>query len=144
MKKIAIGGDHAGFEYKSKLVEILKQKGYEVKDFGPFTADSCDYPDYVHPLAKSVEDKAFDFGIIICGSANGVNMVANKYQGVRSALCWLPEIAQLSRSHNDANIVAIPARFVSFETAEETIFTFLNTDFEGGRHQNRVNKIAIS
>jgi ribose 5-phosphate isomerase B len=142
-RKIAIGGDHAGFEYKTKLVEILKAKGFDVKDFGPFTADSCDYPDYVHPLAKAVENQEFEKGIIICGSANGVNMVANKYQGVRSALCWLPEIAELARSHNDANIVAIPARFVSFDTAQEIANTFLSTDFEGGRHQNRVDKIRI-
>jgi ribose 5-phosphate isomerase B len=141
--KIAIGGDHAGFEYKSKLIEILTDSGYEVKDFGPFTAESCDYPDYVHPLAKAVEAKEFRFGIIICGSANGVNMVANKYQGIRSAIAWLEEIAVLARTHNDANIVAIPARFVDFEAAQNIAISFLSTDFEGGRHQNRVDKIAI-
>ena len=141
--KVAIGGDHAGFEYKSKLIEILKGKGYDVKDFGPFTANSCDYPDYVHPLATAVEAKEFQFGIIICGSANGVNMVANKYQGIRSAISWLEEIAVLARTHNDANIVAIPARFVDFESAQNIVLSFLSTDFEGGRHQTRVDKIAI-
>ena len=141
--KVAIGGDHAGFEYKTKLIEILNGKGYEVKDFGPFTADSCDYPDYVHPLAKAVETKEFQFGIIICGSANGVNMVANKYQGIRSAMAWLEEIAVLARTHNDANIVAIPARFVDFELAQNIVLSFLTTEFEGGRHQIRVDKIAI-
>ena len=141
--KVAIGGDHAGFEYKTKLIEILNGKGYEVRDFGPFTADSCDYPDYVHPLAKAVETKEFQFGIIICGSANGVNMVANKYQGIRSAMAWLEEIAVLARTHNDANIVAIPARFVDFELAQNIVLSFLTTEFEGGRHQIRVDKIAI-
>ncbi len=141
--KIAIGGDHAGFEYKSKLIDVLTEKGYEVVDFGPKTADSCDYPDHVHPLAKAVDAKEFTFGILICGSANGVNMVANKYQGVRSALAWLEEIAVLARTHNDANIVALPARFLDFETAKNIVLSFLNTDFEGGRHQNRVDKIAI-
>jgi ribose 5-phosphate isomerase B len=141
--KVAIGGDHAGFEYKSKLIEILISKGYEVKDFGPFTADSCDYPDYVHPLAKAVETKEFQFGIIICGSANGVNMVANKYQGIRSAMAWLEEVAVLARTHNDANIVAIPARFIDFEAAKNIALSFLTTEFEGGRHQTRVDKIAI-
>ena len=141
--KIAIGGDHAGFEYKTKLVKELTEKGFEIKDFGPFSADSCDYPDYVHPLAKAVEAGEFEKGIIICGSANGVNMVANKYQGIRSAIAWLTEIAELARSHNDANIVAIPARFVTFETAQEIANTFLVTPFEGGRHQKRVDKIAV-
>ena len=140
--KIAFGGDHAGFEYKSKLVEILESKGIEVKDFGPFSDASCDYPDFVHPLAQAVEKKEFDLGIIICGSANGVNMVANKYQGIRSGIAWEPELAELTRSHNDANVVAIPARFVNFETAEKIVNTFINTPFEGGRHQRRVDKIA--
>ena len=142
MKKIAIGGDHAGFEYKSKLIDLLTQKGYEVKDFGPYTDASCDYPDFVHPLAQAVESQEYLFGVIICGSANGVNMVANKYQGIRSAISWEVEIAELARSHNDANIVAIPARFIDFAKAEQIVDTFLTTEFEGGRHQRRVDKIA--
>ncbi len=140
--KIAIGGDHAGFEYKKVVMEMLKIQGVETKDFGPFSLESCDYPDYVHPLAQAVEKGHFDFGVIICGSANGVNMVANKYQGIRSAITWEPEIAMLARTHNDANIVAIPARFVSLDIAKECVNTFLSTDFEGGRHQKRVDKIA--
>lgn len=142
--KIAIGGDHAGFEYKAEVIEMLTAKGIEVKDFGPFSTESCDYPDYVHPLAQAVEKKDFDLGIIICGSANGVNMVANKYQGIRSAISWEPEIAELARTHNDANVVAIPARFISLDSAKEIVNTFVKTDFEGGRHQRRVDKIACS
>lgn len=142
-KKIAIGGDHAGFEYKLEVIKKLEAEGNEVKDFGPYTADSCDYPDYVHPLAKAVEAGEFEQGIIICGSANGVNMVANKYQGIRSAISWEPELAELARTHNDANIVAIPARFVTLEVAQNIVSTFTSTAFEGGRHQRRVDKIAI-
>ena len=142
MKKIAIGGDHAGFEYKGEIIKELTSKGYEVKDFGPFSDASCDYPDFVHPLAKEVEVGSFDLGIIICGSANGVNMVANKYQGIRSAMAWEEEIASLARTHNDANIVALPARFISLEKAKKISEVFLTTDFEGGRHQRRVDKIA--
>ncbi len=142
--KIAIGGDHAGFEYKAEMIEMLSAQGIEVKDFGPFSTESCDYPDYVHPLAQAVEKKEFDLGIIICGSANGVNMVANKYQGIRSAISWVPEIAELARTHNDANVVAIPARFITLEVAKEIVNTFVKTDFEGGRHQRRVDKIACS
>jgi len=143
MKKVAIGGDHAGFEYKGEIIKELESKGYEVKDFGPFSDASCDYPDFVHPLAKDLEAGKFDLGIIICGSANGVNMVANKYQGVRSAIAWEEEIANLARTHNDANIVAVPARFVSLDKAKAIAETFLTTEFEGGRHQRRVDKIAI-
>lgn len=139
--KIAIGGDHAGFEYKKEIISTLEADGYEVKDFGPFSADSCDYPDYVHPLAKAVEKKEYDFGVIVCGSANGVNMVANKYENIRSAIVWETELAELARSHNDANIIAIPARFVTFEAAKSFVKIFLSTEFEGGRHERRVNKI---
>ena len=141
--KIAIGGDHAGFEYKAKLIDILTKAGHEVKDFGPFSDASCDYPDFVHPLAKSVVAKENEFGIIICGSANGVNMVANKYQEIRSAIAWEPELAELTRQHNNANVIAIPARFLTFDKAESIVNAFLSTEFEGGRHQNRVDKIAI-
>ena len=141
-KKIAIGGDHAGFEYKGKLAIRLLELGYEVKDFGPYVADSVDYPDFVHPLASALELGAFDFGIVICGSGNGVAITANKHQGIRAALCWNEELAALSRQHNNANVLAIPARFITYELAENMIEIFLSTQFEGGRHQNRINKIA--
>ncbi|MBK0403672.1 ribose 5-phosphate isomerase B [Adhaeribacter sp. BT258] len=140
--KIAIGGDHAGFEYKKLLTSQLEEKGHEVKDFGPFSDASVDYPDHVHPLAKAINEKEYDFGILICGSGNGVAMTANKYPQVRAALCWLPELSKLSREHNNANILCIPARFVSENLAAEMTRLFLETPFEGGRHANRVNKIA--
>ena len=140
--KIAIGGDHAGFEYKTAIIEKLEGEGFEVKDFGPYSDASCDYPDFVHPLAESVEEDECDLGIIICGSANGVAMTANKHQGVRAAIAWEAEIANLARTHNDANVVAIPARFVSLDIAKEIVDTFLKTEFEGGRHQKRVDKIS--
>ncbi|MCS5491061.1 MULTISPECIES: ribose 5-phosphate isomerase B [Algoriphagus] len=141
-KRIAIGGDHAGFEYKEMLVEKLKKQGYEVKDFGPFSDASVDYPDYVHPLCTAIEKGEFDQGIVICGSGNGVAMTANKHQGIRAALCWNTALASLARRHNNANVIAIPARFVNFQDTENMVETFLTTDFEGGRHKNRVNKIA--
>jgi ribose 5-phosphate isomerase B len=140
--KIAIGGDHAGFTYKSLLNDMLAKGGHEVKDFGPFSDASVDYPDHVHPLAKAVAAGEYEFGILICGSGNGVAMTANKYKEVRAALCWLPELAKLAREHNDANILCIPARFVSEAEAADMVRIFLETKFEGGRHQNRVNKIA--
>lgn len=141
--KIAIGGDHAGYTYKEMLKGVLAELGHEVQDFGPGSDASVDYPDHVHPLAKAVVSKEADFGILICGSGNGVAITANKYQEIRAALCWLPELAKLAREHNNANVLCIPARFVSEETAKEMVRTFLRTDFEGGRHQNRVDKIAI-
>lgn len=143
-KKIAVGGDHAGFDYKGKLIEKLAALGYEVKDFGPFSSDSVDYPDYVHPLCQAIESGKFDLGIVICGSGNGVAITANKHQGIRAALCWNEELAALARQHNDANVIALPARFISYEHAEKLSDIFLTTEFEGGRHQNRVNKIACS
>jgi ribose 5-phosphate isomerase B len=143
-KKIAIGGDHAGFEYKSKLIEKLQSLEYEVKDFGPFSSDSVDYPDYVHPLSSAIEQGDFDFGIVICGSGNGVAITANKHQGIRAALCWNEDLAALARQHNNANVLAIPARFISYELAEKLAEIFLTTAFEGGRHQNRVGKIACT
>ncbi|OKL40862.1 ribose 5-phosphate isomerase B [Pontibacter flavimaris] len=139
---IAIGGDHAGYTYKSMLKELLAELGHQVQDFGPDSEASVDYPDHVHPLAKAVVSKEAYFGILICGSGNGVAITANKYQEIRAALCWLPELAKLAREHNNANILCIPARFVSEEVAREMVKTFLSTDFEGGRHLNRVNKIA--
>lgn len=141
MTKISIGCDHAGFHYKEKLVQYLRQKGYEVTDRGTFSADSVDYPDFAHQTAKDVAEDNTVKGILICGSANGVNMTANKHANVRAALCWMPDIAALARQHNDANIIALPARFVAYELAEQMVDIFLNTAFEGGRHQNRVDKI---
>ncbi|WP_373057216.1 ribose 5-phosphate isomerase B [Zunongwangia sp. H14] len=142
--KIAIGNDHAGTTYKEKVVESLENKGIEVINYGTNTEDSVDYPDFVHPVAKDVADETVDFGIIICGSGNGANMTANKHQEIRSALCWTSEIAALARSHNNANILSIPARFVSVHQAVDMVETFLNTKFEGGRHQKRIDKIPVN
>lgn len=141
-RNIAIGGDHAGFTYKSMLKEVLADEGYQIEDFGPHSDASVDYPDHVHPLAKAVTKQEAEFGILICGSGNGVAMTANKYPQIRAALCWEVEVAKLAREHNDANILCIPARFVSEEVAKEMVKVFLSTKFEGGRHQTRVNKIA--
>jgi len=138
--KIAIGADHAGFDYKQAIAKCLNADN--LKDFGTYSADSVDYPDFAHPVASAVEKGEFDFGILICGSANGVAITANKHQGIRAAICWNEELASLARRHNNANIVCIPARFISIEEAEKIVKTFLSTDFEGGRHANRVNKIA--
>jgi ribose 5-phosphate isomerase B len=141
--KIAIGADHAGYGYKVELIAYLNTKGFEVQDFGTNSEASCDYPDYVHPLADAVEAKKADIGVLICGSANGIAITANKHQGIRAAICWETEIAGLSKQHNDANVVCLPARFISIELAKNIVDTFINTPFEGGRHQNRVDKIAI-
>ena len=138
--KIAIGADHAGFEYKQALAEAVNWA--EVKDFGTYSPDSVDYPDFAHPVASAVESGEFDFGILVCGSANGVAITANKHQGIRAAICWNIELASLARQHNNANIVCIPARFISLEDAKSIVNIFLSTDFEGGRHGNRVNKMA--
>lgn len=142
MKTIAIANDHAGTELKFKVIEFLKEKGYEVTNLGVDTTDSVDYPDYVHPLAEAVENKEVDLGILICGSAQGVAITANKHQKIRATVCWKTEIAALARQHNDANVLCMPARFISTEEAYEITEAFLSTDFEGGRHQNRVDKIA--
>lgn len=140
--KIAIGSDHAGFALKAKLITILEAEGHQVKDFGCYSEDSIDYPDYAHPVANEVENGAADFGVLICGSGNGISMTANKHQGIRCALCWTPEIASLARQHNDANILSLPARFISEELAIEILHAFLSAHFEGGRHATRVGKIA--
>ena len=140
--KIAIGGDHAGFEYKTIINDFLYEKGYEVKDFGPFSTDSVDYPDFAHPLSEAVEKGDYDLGILICGSANGVAITANKHQGIRAAIAWEKSLAELAKQHNNANVVCIPARFISKDGAVECVDAFINTPFEGGRHENRVNKIA--
>lgn len=141
-KPIAVGADHAGFEYKTAVVKHLNELGYQVCDFGTYSENSVDYPDFAHPTAASVENNETSFGILICGSANGVAITANKHEGIRAALCWLPDIAELARKHNNANIICIPARFLSVQNALQIVDTFLKTPFEGGRHQERVNKIA--
>ena len=140
---LAIASDHAGFELKQSLIEYLKEKRHKVKDFGTYSDKSSDYPDFAHPLAEAVEKQEFNFGITLCGSGNGISMTANKHQKIRSALCWTPELAKLARLHNDANVCAMPARFISLDLAKEIVDVFFNTDFEGGRHQRRINKIPI-
>lgn len=142
--KIAIGSDHAGIEYKSALISFLQELGHEVQDFGPATTESVDYPDFAHPVASSVESGKNTLGVLICGSANGVAMTANKHQGIRAGLAWLEEIAALTRQHNDANIICIPARFVDIELAKRIASTFISTEFEGGRHATRVDKITCN
>lgn len=139
---IGIGGDHAGFIYKKELMAWLEGEGLLVKDFGPHSEDSVDYPDYIHPLATEVEEAKLDLGIAICGSGNGVAMTANKHQGIRAALCWNEELAALARQHNNANILCIPARFVSIDQAKAMVKAFLTASFEGGRHERRVDKIS--
>lgn len=141
MKKIAIAADHAGYELKEYLKSQLGDS-YEITDYGTHSLDSVDYPDFVHPAASSVEDGTNVFGILVCGSGQGVAMTANKHQQIRCALCWMPELGILARQHNNANMVALPARFIAKELALEIVEKFLTTEFEGGRHQNRVNKIA--
>jgi ribose 5-phosphate isomerase B len=142
IKKIGIACDHAGFEYKEKVKKYLKSKNIEVQDFGCFSEESVDYPDFAHQLSKTINNGDLQLGIQFCGSGNGINMSANKHQGVRSALCWQEDIAELARLHNNANICTMPARFISLEKAFSIIYVFLNTEFEGGRHQRRVDKIA--
>jgi ribose 5-phosphate isomerase B len=140
--KIVIGGDHAGFDYKSEVVKYLSEAGHEVKDLGAYSCDSVDYPDFAHPVAETVAKKNADFGVLICGSGNGVAMAANKHSEIRAALCWNKEVAELARLHNDANIICLPARFISVDLAKECVEVFLKTQFEGGRHERRVKKIA--
>ncbi len=143
MMKIAIGNDHAGTEYKFEIIKLLESKGYQVLNFGTNTNESMDYPDTIHLVANSIENKETELGIILCGSGNGAQITANKHQGVRAALCWNNELVSLARQHNNANILSIPARFVSLYQALEFVEIFLNTKFEGGRHQKRVAKIPI-
>ncbi len=140
---IPIGSDHGGFEMKQFLIEKLSEEGFEFKDFGTFSEDSVDYPDFIHPVAKAVSDGEFEKGIVICGSGQGANMTANKYQNIRSALCWNLEQTELTRLHNDANIIAIPGRFIKFDLAAEMVERFFTTNFEGGRHIGRINKIPV-
>lgn len=138
---VAIGSDHAGFEYKAMLIELLTQAGWQVEDKGTFSTDSTDYPNYAHPVASMVESGDAAFGVLVCGSGNGVCMTANKHKDIRAALCWNVELAQLARQHNNANVLCVPARFVSEDLAKDMLNAFMVTDFEGGRHENRVNKI---
>ncbi|WP_438964918.1 ribose 5-phosphate isomerase B [Flavobacterium sp.] len=140
--KISIGNDHAGPDYKKAIVHYLEEKGHTIFNHGTDTFDSVDYPDFGHEVAYDVQMKKADFGIVICGSGNGIAMTANKHQDVRAALCWIKEIAELARQHNDANVISIPARYTSIPQAVAMVETFLTTAFEGGRHANRVNKIA--
>jgi ribose 5-phosphate isomerase B len=142
--KIAVGSDHAGFDLKKDLLVYLSEKGYSLEDMGPNSADSVDYPDFAHKVASSVETKTCDLGILICGSGNGVCITANKHHGVRAALAWEPELASLARQHNNANVICLPARFVSQEKAFQIVDAYLDSAFEGGRHENRVNKIETA
>ena len=141
--QIHIGSDHAGFTMKEELKQYLLNIGHSIEDHGTYSLDSTDYPDYAHALSRAVEKDNNSLGILLCGSANGVCITANKHQGIRAALCWEPKIAQLARAHNNANVICIPARFVDKSTAEEMVHLFLTTPFEGGRHQTRVAKIAL-
>ncbi len=143
MKKVIIASDHAGYSLKEKLVPWLLSKNWEVKDIGCFSEESVDYPDYAHPLAEEVERGEYEFGITICGSGNGISMAANKHQQIRSAVCWNEEISRLARAHNDANVCSLPGRFISEEEAKRIVEIFLTTPFDGGRHQRRVDKIAL-
>lgn len=143
-KPVAIGCDHAGFEYKEDIISFLEGKGLEYKDFGTFSTDSVDYPDFAHPVANSVANNETAFGILLCGSANGVAITANKHQQIRAAVCWGEELAELARKHNDANIICIPSRFVREGDVEKMVEVFIHTDFEGGRHEKRKEKIACT
>lgn len=143
MNIIPIASDHAGFELKEKIKSYLLEKGENVEDFGCYSSESVDYPDFIHPLANSINNGEYNFGFIMCGTGNGVSMVANKYSNVRCALCWQKEIASLAKQHNNANIIALPARFITFEQAKDIIEAYMNACFEGGRHQRRINKIPI-
>ncbi len=140
--KIAIGSDHAGFDYKSLIKAELESQGHELEDFGTNGPESVDYPDFAHPVADSVENQSAELGILICGSANGVAMTANKHKNIRAAICWTQELAELAKQHNNANVVCIPARFISIDIAKDIVRAFLSTKFEGGRHDRRVQKIS--
>ena len=143
MKRIGLASDHAGFELKELVKTYIEQQGYTYKDFGTYTIESCDYPDFAHPLAQAVEAGEVDLGIAVCGSGNGISMTLNKHQGIRAAICWNVDISRVTRAHNDANVLVLSARFINREEAKEIINTFLNTPFEGGRHLRRIQKIPI-
>ncbi len=142
-KKVAIVSDHAGFYLKGKLIDFLRKENVELKDFGSYTPEAVDYPDFGHPLANAVSAGEFDLGISICGAGNGINMTVNKHPGIRSAICWNEEISRLARAHNDANVCALPGRFITESEAYLIVKTFLNTEFEGGRHKRRIDKISL-
>jgi ribose 5-phosphate isomerase B len=144
MEKIAVASDHAGYQLKNTVIEYLNSKGFETVDFGCYTGESCDYPDYAHPLAAAIESGEFARGFVFCGSGNGINMTVNKHQGIRSAICWNKEVAELARTHNNANVCSIPSRFISEPLTFEIVDIFLNGQFEGGRHERRINKIPLS
>lgn len=141
--RIALASDHAGYHLKQEVIRHLTEQGATLHDFGCYSADSCDYPDYAHPLAAAVEQGEYDFGIVICSTGNGICMTANKHQGIRAALCWDTPLARLARQHNNANVLGMPANYVATPLAMEIVDTFFTTDFEGGRHERRVRKIAI-
>lgn len=141
--RIGLASDHAGFEYKGKLAALLKKKGFEVVDFGTHSQESCDYPDSAHALAQAIENGDVDKGVALCGSGNGISITLNKHQGVRAALCWNPELARLAKAHNNANVLSIPARFISYTMATRILNSWLETEFEGGRHQRRVDLIPV-
>ncbi|MCM1033945.1 MAG: ribose 5-phosphate isomerase B [Odoribacter sp.] len=141
---IGVCSDHAGFELKGVVMGHLKDLGYECRDFGTFSSESCDYPDFAHPCALAVESGECCLGIAMCGTGNGIAITLNKHQGIRAALCWEPELAALGRAHNDANVLVMPARFISEHVAMEVVDTFLGTDFEGGRHERRIGKIPVA
>ncbi len=140
---MAIASDHAGYQMKLSIIKYLEEKGYELKDFGTDSTDAVNYPDFGHPLAEAVESGKFDLGISLCGSGNGINMVTNKHRGIRGALCWNREISMMARSHNDANICSLPARYIDLETAREIVEAFLETEYEGGRHDIRISNIPL-
>ncbi len=142
-KKVGMASDHAGFQMKEYLKSLLHDKGYEVVDFGAYSSDSMDYPDTAHPLARAVENKEVDFGIAMCGSGNGISMTLNKHQGIRAALCWTPELGALAKQHNNANIISLPARFITEEMARDIVEAYITAEFEGGRHQRRIDKIPV-
>jgi ribose 5-phosphate isomerase B len=141
-KSFAVGGDHAGFDYKDQLIGYLKNQGFSIKDCGTYSADSVDYPDFAHPVASAVESGEVTWGLLLCGSANGVAITANKHQGIRAGLAWNVEVAKLVRQHNDANILCLPVRFISLDEAKACLQMFIDTEFEGGRHADRVSKIG--
>ncbi len=144
MEKIAFASDHAGYELKLKLEKYVESKGYSFEDFGTHSEDSCDYPDFAHPCAIAVEEGKCNFGIAMCGSGNGIQMTLNKHQNIRAALCWLPELAALAKQHNNANILVLPARFISYEEACKIVDAYLEAEFEGGRHERRIAKIPAA
>ena len=143
MSKIGFAADHAGFSLKQELIKYLGEQGYETVDYGTHSEESCDYPDYAHPLASAVENGECNFGIAMCGSGNGIQMTLNKHQGIRAALCWKPELAELAKMHNNANVLVLPARFISVDEAKSIVDAYLRSEFEGGRHERRVEKIAV-